>query len=755
MKSPKFLTPGLAVLLLAITLLNGCSGGPPPTSPTITDESEPNPSCTEADPLSLGISAHGWVQDKLDPIDFWTFYLPSDGTVDIHIYNDGPGDIDLGYNDSNYTWLGSSGLHGAGEDEFVNDIHLTAGTYFINVTADDDSGPYKPERLYRVLVTFTPDAQEAMQFAYSSDKDGDLDVYLTDTIGSFELKLTDDPADDVMCDFSPDGKIIYFNSDRDGDWDVYSLDIETMVVTNVTHDSETQYGCAVSENGIWIATQQDGPEDIYRLRSDGSMSPSEWINLTNTPGIYEHEMDWSPDGRKICYYRIDGSGNDIWQMDSLDGANQEKIYSGPGDDHGPTFHPDADHILYFTDVGSSTGLYYYSLSDGLNKMYYDTPASETGGKFSPDGNYVIFTVGEQGDIYYGSFPDMKPGEPIPVVTGPSQDSWAFWRPDAELDMIGYGHFVGCGCLQVDSTGNPCLFYSSEPDKTITYARFNGTTWDNITSDIKVITAEGLAIDSADTPHTVYGSEFGAGTNYAYYNGSNWIPTVVYSITWPGTDSSIALDSNGLPHFGIHGGGGGGQGVWHYWFDGVDWNSEHPVAGDQLIGPHIEIDQDDYPHIMTYYMYGSSDLWHIYKTESGWTTDNLGIGGNQPQAVFDSNWNLHCAYLTGAGGDAVNHIGYFVWDGASWSTPVVVDDSSDLRNVALALDSNNYPHISYIDYNTHFLKYAWYDGIDWQIKTVVDDVEASWRTSIVILPGDVPVIAYNDLTNGTVECVWVQ
>jgi len=483
MKSPKFLTAGLAILLFAITLLNGCSGGPPPTSPPVTDESEPNPSCTEADPLSLGISAHGWVQDKLDPIDFWTFDLLSDGMVDIHIYNDGPGDIDLGYNDSNYTWLGGSGLHGAGEDEFVNDIHLTAGTYFINVIADDDSGPYKPERQYRAQVTFTPDG---------------------------------------------------------------------------------------------------------------------------------------------------------------------------------------------------------------------TPAN-----------------------------------------------------------IGHGHFVGNGCLQVDSTGNPCLFYSSEPDKTITYARFNGATWDNITSGIKIVTAEGLEIDSADTPHIVYGSEFGAGTNYAYYDGSVWVPTVVYSITWPGTDSSIALDSNGLPHFGIHGGGGGGQGVWHYWFDGVDWNSEHPVSGDQLISPHIEIDQDDYPHIMTHYMYGSADLWHIYKTESGWTTDNLGIGGNQPQAVFDSNWNLHCAYLTGAGGEAVNHIGYFVWDGASWSTPVVVDDSSDLRNVALALDSNNYPHISYIDYNTHFLKYAWYDGIGWQIKTVVDNVEASWRTSIVILPGDVPVIAYNDLTNGTVECVRVR
>jgi len=723
------------------------------------DESEPNPTCETADPMFTGTAMYGCVQETYDPIDYWEFELPEDGTVDIHLYNDGPGDVDFGYNAWDCEWLGGSGLHGAGQDEFVNDIRLSAGTYFIHVTADNDSGPYEPDRPYHLLVTFIPDPQEAIQFAYSSDKDGDFEVYLTDTIGSFELQLTNDPSDDYMCDFSPDGNIVYFQSDRDGDADIYALDLDTMDLLNVTNDDETQYGCRVTkQNGVWLATVQSWSvidKDIFRLLSDGSMDKSEWINMTNTPGVYENEMDWDPTDGKIVYYKITPGGNDIWWMDSLAGANQEVLFAGPGDDHGPVYHPDGDHILYFTDVGSSTGLYYYSISDGINQVYYDTPASESGGRFSPDGNLVIFTVNEPGDIYYGSFPIMSAGEPIPVVTGPAHDSWPIWRPDTELDDIGFGRIMGNHCLQVDSEGNPHVFFSRTPGDILGYAIWNGVDWDHLNGTLGTYRSEGIALDADDTPRIIYGSTGYGSLDYAIYTGSGWEDTVIYGTTWPGTDSSIALDSNGLPHLGIHGGGsGGGQGVWHYWNDGAVWNSEHPIGGDQLISPHIEIDSEDYPHIMTHYMYGSSYLWHIYEDESGWTTNNLEISGNQPHSEFDSRGILHCAYATGAGGASVNHIGYFFYDGDSWSTPVTVDDSSDLRGVSLALDSNDYPHISYRDTASSNLKYAGFDGDEWTILTVIDDVQVIGRTSIGILPDDTPVIAYNDGTNGTVECVWV-
>jgi len=291
--------------------------------------------------------------------------------------------------------------------------------------------PGKPVSAYflntsKVTTEHIPPAQ----FAYSSSKSGNYEVYLTDIDGSFETNLTNNPASDYMADFSPDGKILYFNSDRDGLTDVFALDMDTMEVTNITSDSLThEYGADVSPDGEWLVTVQSWSvtdKDIFRLKADGSMSKNEWINLTNMSG-YDHEPDWSPDGLKIAYYRIDGTGNDAWMMDSLDGGNKHKIVSGPGDEHCPKFSPDGDKVLYQSNKFGSQGLFYYSFSADQNYTYIDkNGVEELGGSFSPGGNFVIFVIGEPADIYYAPFPDA--GEPIPLVTGSANDAWAVWRP---------------------------------------------------------------------------------------------------------------------------------------------------------------------------------------------------------------------------------------------------------------------------------------------------------------------------------------
>jgi len=278
---------------------------------------------------------------------------------------------------------------------------------------------------------YTNDVSVSMQFGYTSDHEGNYEVYLRDISGSIENNLTRNPAGDYLCDFSPDGSTVYFNSDRDGNSDVYALNVDTRATTNITRDSRNQYGCAVSPDGMWIVTVDSGAgndKDIYRIKADGSMHREEWGNLTNTPGIYEHEPDWSTDGEKIVYYRIDNDGNDIWIMDSFDGRNQRCIARMPGDNHGPTMHPDRDVVLYSCTINTTSGIFYYSQSRNASYTFIDSDLEETGGEFSPDGRYVILTVGEPGDIYYAAFPEPRAIDPVPLVAGSGHDSWPIWRP---------------------------------------------------------------------------------------------------------------------------------------------------------------------------------------------------------------------------------------------------------------------------------------------------------------------------------------
>jgi Tol biopolymer transport system component len=64
------------------------------------------------------------------------------------------------------------------------------------------------------------------RIAFTSDRDGNPEIYLMDADGTGIERLTDDPAQDLYPAWSPDGTKIAFASDRDGDFDLYVMDAD-------------------------------------------------------------------------------------------------------------------------------------------------------------------------------------------------------------------------------------------------------------------------------------------------------------------------------------------------------------------------------------------------------------------------------------------------------------------------------------------------------------------------------------------------
>jgi len=77
-----------------------------------------------------------------------------------------------------------------------------------------------PDR--NLVTSWSPDGK---RLAFSSDRDGNAEIYLMNVDGSDVVRLTKDPASDTEADWSPDGRLIAFTSDRDGNRDVYVLDV--------------------------------------------------------------------------------------------------------------------------------------------------------------------------------------------------------------------------------------------------------------------------------------------------------------------------------------------------------------------------------------------------------------------------------------------------------------------------------------------------------------------------------------------------
>ena len=95
-------------------------------------------------------------------------------------------------------------------------------------------------------ITNTPTADnyfprvspDGSKIVFSSNRNGQGDIYTLNIDGTGERRLTSDAADDGAATWSADGNEIIFDSNRDGDYDLYRMSItNTAVVTQLTNNS--------------------------------------------------------------------------------------------------------------------------------------------------------------------------------------------------------------------------------------------------------------------------------------------------------------------------------------------------------------------------------------------------------------------------------------------------------------------------------------------------------------------------------------
>ena len=72
--------------------------------------------------------------------------------------------------------------------------------------------------------------------AFTSDRDGNFEIYVMDADGTAQTNLTNNPASDAVPAWSPDGTKIAFFSDRDGNREIYVMDADGTNPTRLTSD---------------------------------------------------------------------------------------------------------------------------------------------------------------------------------------------------------------------------------------------------------------------------------------------------------------------------------------------------------------------------------------------------------------------------------------------------------------------------------------------------------------------------------------
>jgi Tol biopolymer transport system component len=88
---------------------------------------------------------------------------------------------------------------------------------------------------------------DGSRIVFTSNRDGNYEIYVMDADGSNQQRLTDNPARDSHPSWSPDGSRIAFHSNRDGNMEIYMMDADgsnqQRLTYNYVHDEIDRQPC--------------------------------------------------------------------------------------------------------------------------------------------------------------------------------------------------------------------------------------------------------------------------------------------------------------------------------------------------------------------------------------------------------------------------------------------------------------------------------------------------------------------------------
>ena len=139
---------------------------------------------------------------------------------------------------------------------------------------------------------------------------------------------------------------------------------------------------------------------------------------------------------------------------------------------------------------------------------------------------------------------------------------------------------------------------------------------------------------------------------------------------------------------------------------------------------------------------------------------MGCGSPAPSGIVDSSANV--GRYTSLALDSCNfprisyydysdkNLKYAAWTGTNWQIEIVDSEGDVGSYTSLVLDSNKYPHISYYDATNGALKYAAWTGTGWSVETVDNVENVGTGTFISLDSSEYPHISYCDLTNNDLK-----